>query len=161
MTDEEVKARLTDLPALAITLDGEGRGEPVEGRIAIGSVIRNRVAHPRRYGRTYRAVCLARGQFSCWFKFGGAANYARTIQLARAFVEGGRPALSSAEQERFEESLFVAEGLIGGQLCDRVRGATHYYAPSAMVPRGRVPDWAAGLAPVATLGRHLFFAGVH
>ena len=34
---------LTDTQILLLTLWGEGRGEPIEGRVAIGSVIRNRV----------------------------------------------------------------------------------------------------------------------
>jgi hypothetical protein len=37
-----------------------------------------------------------------------------------------------------------------------VRGATHYYAPAAMIPKGRVPAWAIG-PPVARVGGHLFF----
>ena len=65
LTDAEVKARLSDLEVTLVTLFGEARGEPVEGLIAVGSVIRNRVK-AARFGSTYRAVCLARWQFSCW-----------------------------------------------------------------------------------------------
>lgn len=164
LTDAEVKARLSDLHALALTMDAEGRGDwreggsSVEERIAIGCVIRNRVRDPRRWPRTYAAVCLQRGQFACWVQAGGLANYRRTMALARSFVLGTpRPPLSELETRLLEESLFLAAGIIGGQILDRVRGATHYYAPAAMQPPGSVPEWARNRLPLARVGAQLFF----
>jgi spore germination cell wall hydrolase CwlJ-like protein len=158
LSDAEVRARLTEFGALAITLFGEGRGEPVEGRIAIGSVIRNRVKAPRRFGSSYAAVCHQRAQFSCWWPFGGEPNHALVYAVSRAIVEGRELPLKSPELAIYQECQFIAEGLIGEQLRDRVQGSTHYYAPAAMVPKGRVPDWAVGIEPTVRLGRHLFFA---
>jgi hypothetical protein len=45
-------------------------------------------------------------------------------------------------------------------LVDTVGGATHYYSPPAMVPKGRVPSWAHGLEPVAVIDGTRLFAGV-
>lgn len=160
MTDPEIRASLADLDALALTLFGEARGEPVEGRIAVGSVIRNRVKAPRRFGTTYAAVCHARAQFSCWFRFGGEQNYKLMYDLALAIIEHKPLPLDAVSLAIYEETRFVAEGIADERLRDRVRGATHYYAPAAMVPRDRVPDWAIGKAPVAKVGSHLFFVGV-
>jgi hypothetical protein len=35
--------------------------------------------------------------------------------------------------------------------------ANHYYAPREMVPPGRVPSWARGEEPLATVGGHIFY----
>ena len=78
MSERDIKAALTDELALALTLDAEGRGDgrdgsSVEERIAIGCVIRNRLALGH-WGLTYRAVCHAPRQFSCWDAIGGEQN---------------------------------------------------------------------------------------
>lgn len=157
MTAQQIRDSLDDFAALTITLFGEAGGEPIEGKVAVGHVIRNRVAHPKRFGATYRAVCHARAQFSCWWPFGGAANYARVLGLARSFAEGTTLPLSGTSLAVFQECGFIAEGIIGGQLRDNTHGADHYYAPKAMVPAGRVPDWAVRRIPSARVGAHLFF----
>lgn len=164
MTDLEIRAALTDLPAVAITLDAEGRGDSrqggssVEERIAIGCVIRNRVKTPRRFSATYRGVCLQRLQFSCWQPIDGAANYVRTMALARALVEGTALPMSKAEIDLVHESLYLAEGIIGGQLLDRVAGATHYMTSALF--RSKPPAWVKGLRPCAEVGTQVFFSGV-
>lgn len=160
MTDLEVRSRLTDFGALALTIFGEAQGEAVEGRIAVGSVVRNRLVTPRRFGATFKAVCHQRAQFSCWWQFGGKANYERVYALARAIVESRELPVPKALLPLYQECQFISEGIIAGQLGDRVRQATHYYNPAAMIPRGTVPAWARGLTPVAKVGSHLFFAGV-
>ena len=54
---------------------------------------------------------------------------------------------------------WIAQGIISGAIEDRTGGATHYYAPRAMTPIGRVPPWAKGLTPMK-VGSQLFFSGV-
>lgn len=163
--DPAIKTALTDFHAVALTMYGEGRGDRLEGgtsveeRIAVGCVIRNRLKTPGRFGSTYRAVCLTRSQFSCWWTWGGKDNYAHVMVIARALVEDVRaePELSTFEHGLWTESLFLADGIIGEQLLDSVRGSTHYYAPRAMKPAGRVPAWAVGNRQLAKIGGHLFF----
>ena len=82
MTDEQVRAALDDWQALTLTLYGEASAEPIEGKVAVGCVVRNRVQTPNRYGSTYRAVCHQRAQFSCWWTFGGVPNYRRVMAPA-------------------------------------------------------------------------------
>jgi spore germination cell wall hydrolase CwlJ-like protein len=154
---EALRATVDDFQALALTLMFEGGGEPIEGRIAIGSVIRNRVGHPKRFQPTFRGVCTARSQFSCWWSWGGAANFGRLVDVTDKLLRGETLPFSALETSVFQECCYVAEGIIGGQIRDRVRFATHYYNPAAMVPKGKVPEWAKGLSPVAKVGAHLFF----
>lgn len=158
MTAKEVIARLDDGLAFRLTLWGEARGEPVWGRIAVGCVIRNRVVDGR-WGTSYRAVCLARKQFSCW-NIGTDANHKKVIAIAEALLNGGAPPWSPIEEAIYYETAYVVEGIIAGQLRDCVSRATHYYAPDAMIPRNSVPVWAQGKTPILRLGRHRFFTNI-
>lgn len=155
MSDTHILAALSEAQTVGLTLYGEGRSEPIEGRIAIANVIRNRVRAQRlRWGLTMKAVCLKAWQFSCWLPQGGQDNYETVIAAAQLLLRGerGGPLLT--------ECLWIADGLIASAFLDSVKGSTHYYNPAAMKPAGRVPDWAVGLTPVATKGSHLFFEGV-
>lgn len=157
MNEAEIKAALTDLQALAGTMVAEAAGDRREGnssleeRAAVGCVIRNRVRRPGGWGDSYRTVCLARLQFSCWNP-GDDANHKRLIDLAYLLVTN-QPAMDSLVLE----TLWLAQGIISGTVLDRVNGATHYYAPKAMKPAGRVPAWAKGKQPAAAVGDQLFF----
>ena len=53
---------LPQIELVGLTLYGEARGEPIEGIVAVGCVIRNRV----KFEGSFYAVCLKPRQFSCW-----------------------------------------------------------------------------------------------
>lgn len=148
-------AALTDAQILCLTLYGEARGEPIEGQIAVGCVIRNRV-DTGRWGASYAKVCLAPFQFSCWRREGGAENYETVMAAAEMLARS----TTLPDDARLRQCAWVSQGVIGRWILDTVQDATHYYAPASMVPRGSVPKWAIGQTPVVTLHRHLFFAGV-
>lgn len=159
MTDAAAIALLSTDQVLAITLYGEARSEPVEGRIAIASVIRNRVnadlgndQKPDWWGEGYKGVCLAPWQFSCWTPKGGEQNYADVMAAVHTAVNGAPigPVL--------RECAWLALGIIGGDLRDRVNGATHYL--TADLFRINPPKWAKGKTPLVRVGAHLFFKDV-
>jgi hypothetical protein len=180
VTASDVLVTLTDLQAVAITIDAEGRGDTREGgssveeRIAIGCAIRNRLKRPRRFGgATFKAICLAPSQFSCWQPVDGEVNHLRTMALARAVVAAGPLPFAGLEADLFLESLFLAEGLIGGQLLDRIAGADHYMTSSLYArfpavaqafsnPKHWVYDQRTGgkRTPVIAVGSSVFFVGV-
>lgn len=163
MTEDEVKAALTDLDALTLTMWAEAAGDTAEGRssveerIAVGCVIRNRVQKPERYGDSYRAVCLARKQFSCW-NHGTDANHVRLMALAEALIAGQPVSLV------VQETRALARLIMTGVLLDRVSGAVSYYAPKAMLPKGAKPKWifknGTEVQPVAVVGTQRFYANV-
>ena len=147
---------LTQAQIVGLTLFGEARGEPIEGRFAVANVIRNRVQAQRpKYGLTYRDVCLKAWQFSCWLPQGGAENYALVLDMAQKVSAQAVPLPAM-----LQECLWIGGGLLGSIFGDTVHAATHYYSPAAMTPAGSVPPWAKGLQPVCTIHHHLFFAGV-
>lgn len=141
---------LTDRDVLALTLWGEARGEPVEGRIAVACVIRSRL-QTGRWGRTYTEVCRAPKQFSCWSAAGGAQNHQALMVRVGIIQAGAVPA-----DPILRECYWIADGTISGALQDRVGGATHYYARWLPEP----PAWANDGKVVAEVGDHRFLDGV-
>lgn len=148
-------AALTDPQVLTITLYGETRGEPIEGQIAVGCVIRNRL-HTGRWGASYAKVCLAPWQFSCWRPEGGKDNYELVLETAEIMATSTQ----LPDDALLRQCAWIAQGIIGDWIRDNVRDATHYYSPRSMVPPGSVPRWAANKIPVAKKGDHLFFRDV-
>lgn len=151
MTDLQVRESLTEPQVMALTMYGEARSEPIEGRISVGCVIRNRV-EAGRYGSNYRDVCLKKWQFSCWLPEGGLANYEIVMAHARMLLRKDRmvPVM--------RECLWIADGLIADVLLDRTKGCTHYMTKALY--ESAPPKWARGRKPDRTIGAHVFFAGV-
>jgi len=159
---DRLKEALPESDILALTAWAEARGDwnqgnsSVEERIAVMSVIRNRVASPAWWGRSYRDVCLKRAQFSCWLDNPADANHVALVALARLVVNGpsGDPV--------YDETRFLADGIRRSLILDRTKGADHYYAPKAMVPKGSAPKWAktpAGVVipPLVIVGDQHFY----
>lgn len=135
---------LDELDYAALTVDAEGRSEPIEGQIGILSVIRNRL-RDGRWGSSYKAVALAPKQFSCW-NDGTDANHLRLIRLAqRVQREEPVPELKTA--------YWLANGCLSGAMPDRVFGAKWYHV-SRMAPK---PEWAQGIVPACVVGNHSFY----
>jgi len=158
-TEQDIRQALSALDVLGLTMHFEAVGDTAEGhssveeRIAIGCVVRTRVRLGGYGGDSYKGVCLAHGQFSCWEPAGGEANHAALLVLARQLAEqptGPVPPL-------YQETRYLASGILQAFLLDRTEGATHYYAPAAMRPPDTVPSWAVGHAPVAMIGRQRFY----
>lgn len=147
---------LSDTAIVGITIWGEARGERIEGRFAIANVLKNRLK-AGRWGRTYRSVALAPKQFSCW-NLGTDLNSKRVLDAVRLLTQAPDPPVPAWTTLR--ECLWIADGLMWAKFATNVGGSTHYYAPAAMVPPGRIPDWAVNLEPVAVIGSHRFFEGV-
>lgn len=137
---------------VALTLFGEARGEPLEGQLAVASVLRNRLADGR-WGHTFKDVCWARLQFSCW----NDTDPNRPL-LDRLAYQLSTPATAAtlAGDAALQRCLWIASGVIGGHFPSTVRNATHYYATSLR----DTPRWAKAGTLVGRVGNHLFFENV-
>ncbi len=133
--------RMTDVEALTLTIWGEARGEPIEGKIAVAMVIRNRVTERYRGDSTYLGVCTARAQFSAWTE--------EVAQMREAEIElEGRhldPMLKLCEE--------IARATIAGLLADNTGGANHYL--TLHLYRTEPPSWAKGVTG-RTIGSQIF-----
>lgn len=136
--------------ALICTLLGECAKEPVEGQIAVASVIRNRVDHPRWWGRGWKGVCLKDAQFSCWWEKND--NTQRVYDLAAALM-----ARTDATGQRsvVGQLHWVASGVMDGLLLDNTDGADHYLA-RWLYESPDCPWWARRNPLTAKVGNHVF-----
>lgn len=146
--DDVIKAALSAEQVVAMTIWAEARAEMIEGQVAVGCVIRNRVLKPKQFGDTWKHVCLARWQFSCWIPEGGEANYRMLMARCDASLAGEKPWPSQV--------MWIANGIISGAAADRVAEATHYFASWMPTP----PKWSVGVEPVAVIGTHRFYRGI-
>lgn len=152
MTTDEIKELLTDRQAVAMTIWGEGRSESLLGQVAVGCVIRNRHAKPTRFGTSWKAVCLRKLQFSCWWEIGGPSNFAAVMAQAERLVNGFEPKVPSA----MAHALWVADGVMQQATPDVTRGADHYCTAELMLTQA--PGWTLPPAKlVAEIGRHVFY----
>ncbi|AUG52126.1 hydrolase [Thalassospira marina] len=137
-------ASLTPMDILARTIYGEARGEDLAGMEAIAAVVLNRVAFSKArggywWGNDIVAVCLKKGQFSCWNE--GDPNREKLLR-----VNDRDPAFRLCRR--------VAKRAIDGLLPDPVQGATHYHVVQID------PWWARGHVPLCEIGNHVFYAGI-
>ena len=104
---------IDDLQCMTMNIYHEARGEPVQGQIAVGNVVINRVDDPA-YPNTVCGVIYQNKQFS-WYSDGKPD----TIHYKGAFKEAA------------ELSLM----LLAGYIDDNTDGALHYYNPNEASPK--------------------------
>ncbi len=124
------------LDCLALNIYHEARGEPLEGKIAVGQVVMNRVGDPdfpagvcevvKQGGERPRDRC----QFSWWCD--GLSD---------------RPDEAGA----WEDSKGLAGKILAGGLEDPTRGALWYHADHV------TPDWQTDIVRQGKIGRHVFY----
>jgi|TARA_R110000796_G_scaffold13733_4_gene44249 spore germination cell wall hydrolase CwlJ-like protein len=131
---------LDERTLLAITLQAEAGGEGLDGMLAAGSVIQNRV-RSGKYGKGLRGVIMKPGQFSAW---NSETGYAKG--------EGG---LDMGSMSVPEAALKAADLLLAGDYKDKTGGATHYYNDAVATP-----VWGAKAGGTwKRIGNHLFGFG--
>lgn len=134
---------LPDDRLLALTIYAEARGEPHRGKIAVGSVVLERVDHREWDGRTIKEVCLWPVQFSCFLP--KDPNRPMLQDIAGKWDE------EIVKNKTLQECLGVAQDLISGRL-ERFPKALDYFNPRACHP-----DWADDKTLVAQIGNHNFY----
>jgi N-acetylmuramoyl-L-alanine amidase len=130
--------RLIDIDILARTIMGEARGEPYEGKVAVGRCIVNRWRLKRWFAAaTIQETAELPWQFSCW-----NLNDPNRAKILDASYD--KPALRNC--------MRAAMDALDGKGPEWLPGCTHYHA-DYIAP----PNWAQGQAPAGKIGRHLFF----
>ncbi len=131
-----------DADILARTMWGEARGDGSAGMTAVACVVRNRTKDLLHYGGvygapSYRAVCLARWQFSCW-----NANDPNLPKLKAV----------TAADAQFAEAQKIAAAVIAGTTADTTMGATLYHTTSIPTPA----KWGSVLLTVIIGGQAFY-----
>jgi len=133
--DEGVVAT-EELHCLAMTLYHEARGEPDEGKVAVGHVVMNRVSDERFPNsvcgvmKQGGAETLHRCQFSFWCD--GVSD------------DPGNP-------EAWSRSEAIARAIYWGYSQDPTEGALNYHADYVD------PNWGSRLVRGPQIGRHIFY----
>ncbi|MFA7099344.1 MAG: cell wall hydrolase [Eubacteriales bacterium] len=135
---------LTDEKILAICIWGEARGEPFEAKLAVASVIKERVRRGGWYGKGYHGVILKDKQFSCFNPFD--PNFIKMIDLVYNFDEENNKEKNKVVWECYK----IAKGIITGNIKPNIV-ATNYLSIYCDV------CWENKLKKVATIGRHDFY----
>lgn len=145
MNLDELKENLIHDEAVGLTIFGEARNQSIEGKIAVGNVIRNRLRSDQNFGgKTYKDLCFARHQFSCWWEI-DTENYMelrRAVELVTSH--------KSYNNSVLRECLFVGEGIANNLLRDNINGAL-YYRTLALYKEKPVGKWSI------SLGDHVFY----
>lgn len=148
MTPTEIRTALVTMPAravLALTLFGEARGEPPEGRTAVAWVVKNRAAARTL---TIQDVCLQKHQFSCWW--GRDRNSLELLARAEAVLRG-----TNAGDTAWLETAAIAHRVLLGSGDDPTGGSDHYMT-TALYRSPQCPAWAKGMTVTTAIGRHTF-----
>ncbi len=131
-----------DLDILARTILGEARGEPFEGKVAVGRTVVTRWKSRRWFaGKTIAGTAQKPWQYSCWNA--GDPNRAKILA-----VQNDTPI--------YQECLKAAVAAVFEEGPAWLAGCTHYYAPKVIA----APDWAKGKTPAGEIGGHVFFKGI-
>jgi hypothetical protein len=140
---------LGDTEILALTLIGEARGEPIEGQVAVGCVVRNRLhGNPTKY-RNYSDVCLEKEQFSCWNIFD--VNYPFLLDMCNQMIDN-----RTFDDPYIRQCFLVANGVVDGSIRDNTKGAQFYLA-GWIINSDKVPAWAKKPKNPIALGSQTFF----
>lgn len=144
----EFLERLSDAEIVGLTIIGEARGEPIEGQVAVGSVIRNRLHHsPAKY-KKYYDVCLEPLQFSCWNKYD--PNYQTLMELAVKLLDG-----TPLVDIHLRQCMLIARGIVSWDIKDNTRGARNYMTTELYQSETR-PSWAKDATNVRVYGNQTF-----
>lgn len=111
----------------------EAQGESLDGQIAVGEVIRNRVKS-MRYPNTIESVVTQPFQFSCW----------NNKDLADRYLSG----ISGEVWQKASRAWYESE------FSDLTKGSLHYHAKYIS------PYWVKGKKPVKEIGLHLFYNNI-
>lgn len=143
---------LDEKQVMAITICREAGGEPDEGKLAVGTVILERVDHRDWDGHTVKEVCLKPLQFSCFNSFD--KGYGKTLHMAEQWDE----CFST------DFSLMNCYSLVVGMLSlviprHPILAAAHccQYLNPKWAPEAKAKWLAAGMKVILKVGGHEFF----
>lgn len=146
---EAIYGHLTDSEIMALTIWAESRGEPLAGKIAVGTVILNRVEHRAWDGKTVKEVCLWPRQFSCFNDYD--PQHGRIVKIASDFQS------AMENDKRLADCYLIATGLLKNILRpdeDIVKSKCCQYLTTAAKDHC---NWWQKMRFVKKIGAHEFY----
>ena len=143
---------LDESQIFGLTLYGEARGEPDEGKIAVGSVILERVKQGNR-GKNIKEVCLWRKQFSCFNEFD--KGYGKILHIAETWDE------AIATDFVLMSCFGISVGMISGYIPEHpviLEARCLNYLNPKQASEARERWLESGMKSVLVIEKHEFFA---
>ena len=138
---------LSEAQLMALTIYGEARGEAREGKIAVGSVILERVDNRDWDGKTLHEVCLMPWQFSCFLP---GDPYFKALKLIAEDWDA-----KITRSKALSECYSIAKGLLDGTIprtpIIAEKNCCQYKTKVAKAA------WANKMERVAVIGHHEFY----
>jgi len=128
---------IPEIIILALTIYMESRGEPLQGKIAVGQVIQERMIEKHK---SAAGVCLQRKQFSCW-NIGVDEVHIRHIN--------GELVKNKVDKKAWRDCLQIARRVVRRSL-PRGRSWNHYHSTKVN------PSWSAAMKDTEIIGNHKF-----
>ena len=144
----EIFSNLTEAQIMALTIYGEARGESYDGKVAVGSVILERVDHREWDGDTIHEVCLMPYQFSCYLP--GDPNFHALRLIAQDWETKAMRSMAMSECYQ------VATGLIDG-IIPRTPEIAAAHCCQYKTIKARAA-WAKKMKVILTINQHEFYA---
>ena len=150
---KEIFEALSDAQLMGLCIEREAGGEPVEGKIAVGTVILERVDHRKWDGDTIKGVILMPWQFSWTMPEAGEAYYREAVDMALHISE-------RTGKFMLQKCVEIAEGMLAGTIPrDPDLAAVNccqYLNPKAAAKTKK--KWlAAGMKVIKAIANHEFF----
>jgi N-acetylmuramoyl-L-alanine amidase len=143
----DIFGNLNDKQLIALAIYGEARGESMQGKIAVGSVILERVDKKGWMGKTIQEVCLKPYQFSCFLP--NDPNFPALKLIAENWNEKYKNSLS------LQQCYNVSRGLIDGLIQRTPEIVQHHITQYKTV--NCKASWADKMKLIMTIGNHQFY----
>jgi hypothetical protein len=144
---------LDDRQLMGLTIYGEARGESEEGKIAVGSVILERVEHRDWDGKTIHEVCLMPYQFSCYLP--NDPNFKSLKLIADDWQN------KYIQSRDLQDCYHIAFDMLTGRIPRTAAIAENHatqYLTTDLRKSMKCPKWIKDMKLVATVGAHEFYS---
>lgn len=142
--------KLTGKQLLALAIYGESRGEPAEGKIAVGSVVLERVDHRAWDGKTIPEVCLKKYQFTCFDP--RDPNHGKLLHIAENWDA------EMVTDAALNDCYGIACGLIDGRIPRTPEIAASHCCQYLTKAAKKGVDWWREMKLVLMIREHEFYA---
>jgi hypothetical protein len=152
--DKAIFAALSDDQLLGLCIEREAGGEPLDGKIAVGTAVLERVDHRKWDGNTIHEVILMPWQFSWTMPEAGREYYEEAVRIAANWDEEYKKRTS------LQACFGIAVGMLKGEIPrDPDLAAVHccQYLNPEVAPRVKEKWLRAGMKVVKTIEHHEFF----
>ena len=139
-----LKQLLTNGQVVGLTIYGEARNQSLDGRVAVGNVIKNRFLSTENFGgKTYKDICFAHAQFSCWHE---------DNENTKELMKSAEDIIASVNSDVLvRECIYIGKGIVDNQFRDNVTGALYYRTTKLMEEKPILVMWKI------EIGDHVFY----